>query len=372
MDGIPAIKTEPNDQELVLQFESLGDNCEFGLVQRRVGVEPLGLLRFSGAPLRNLLRALANRFEQIGDPDHIRLQPENGEFMIKLAKYDFTYHSDVKVGDVEPERLVRQQSRVVSYLARKLVDDLRDPGKIFIFRQNEPLAASDLVDLRLALAAYGNGRLLWVQQACPGHSPGSVVMVDDRLMVGYVRRFAPRSAVPELDLESWLAVLREAWRIAQEAGPPGEPPRAAHVPAPARVDITFGAEGNARAYQGFGWSGAEAGFTWSVGERSKLTIPSPGPAADYWLEMHAIPHVHPPLLRRQRLDIFVKDVWVHSFDPMPRGEVACAVPGHLIAGQESVEIVLNHPHAASPMLVGGVADDRRLAICFYRLALVCA
>src|SRR5689334_23292329 len=128
----------PPDHELVLKFESLGDNCELGLVQRRVGVEPLGLLRFAGAPLPHLLRALAARFEGIADPGQIRVQPENGEYMIKLAKYDFVYHADVKVGEADPEALQRQQIRTVGFLARKLVADLENSSKIMVFRQNEP------------------------------------------------------------------------------------------------------------------------------------------------------------------------------------------------------------------------------------------
>ena len=35
-------------------------------------------------------------------------------------------------------------------------------------------------------------------------------------------------------------------------------------------------------------------------------------------------------------------------------------------------ITLNHPNAASPMLVAGERDDRRLGVSFRRLALVCA
>jgi capsular polysaccharide biosynthesis protein len=46
-DPIPA-STKPVD-ELMLRFESLGGNCEFGLVQRYVGIEPLGLLRYADA-----------------------------------------------------------------------------------------------------------------------------------------------------------------------------------------------------------------------------------------------------------------------------------------------------------------------------------
>jgi hypothetical protein len=31
-----------SDTELMLNFESIGDSCEFGLVQRMAGAEPLG------------------------------------------------------------------------------------------------------------------------------------------------------------------------------------------------------------------------------------------------------------------------------------------------------------------------------------------
>src|SRR3954447_2564614 len=99
----------PDDRELVLRFESIGDNCELGLVQRLAGAEPLGLLRFAGAPLRNVLRALDARLEGIGDPRHIRIQAENGEYMVKLTRYDFYYHAHVSVGDMSPEAVHRQQ-----------------------------------------------------------------------------------------------------------------------------------------------------------------------------------------------------------------------------------------------------------------------
>src|SRR5260221_3025006 len=63
----------PLDQ-LMMQFESLGENCEFGLVQRRCGAEPLGLLRFASAPLPVLLAGLRARFEGLGDPGEIDIQ----------------------------------------------------------------------------------------------------------------------------------------------------------------------------------------------------------------------------------------------------------------------------------------------------------
>jgi hypothetical protein len=354
----------------VLQFESIGDNCELGLVQRHAGVEPLGLLRFAGTPLRNLLRALNARFANVADPNHIRINPEHGEYMVKLTKYDFTFHAHLKVGDMEPEALRHQQIRTVGFLAAKLVADLENPSKILVFRQNEPLSGGDLVDLRIALSAYGPGILLWVQEACPGHPPGSVEVADERMMVGYVRRLAERETVPDLDFGSWMQVLRRAYAVSAQARD-GRLVRAAAVP-PALTELTFGHEGNAAPSLGAGWSGPEAGYQWAVGERSLLTIEVPGEADEYWLEMDVTPYIKPPLLPRQRLDVLIGGTLVHSFVELPRGEVGCTVPGHLVAGRNEIEIVLDHPNAASPMLVAGEGDDRRLGVSFRRLALVCA
>ena len=370
MDADPNHAASLEDRSLVLHFESIGDNCELGLVQRRAGEEPLGLLRFAGVPLRNLLRGLKAGFANIADPNHIRLSPENGEYMVKLTKYDFTYHAHVKINEVTPEALHRQQCRTVGFLAQKLIDDLRHPAKILVFRQNEPLLASDLIDLRIALSAYGPSILLLVQPACTGHPPGTVEVADDRMMVGYVRRLAERESVPDLDFDSWMRMLRRAhalWSHARD----GRLVRQAVEP-PQRTELTFGTEGNAGASLGYGWSGPEAGHQWAVDERSLISVEVPGPADEYWLEMDVLPFVRPPLLPRQRLDVIVGGTLVRSFAPLPRGEVGCVLPGHLLADRPTVDIVLHHPHAASPMLVAGEADDRRLAVSFRRLALVCA
>jgi hypothetical protein len=369
MDAVLPAAPELADQDLVLEFESLGDNCELGILQRQLGVEPLGLLRFAGAPVRDLVRALHARFAGIGDPDLIRIEPENGEYMVKLTAYNFTRHADVKLGEMEVEEVHARQCRAVRFLADKLICDLQSGGKILVFRQNEPLLAGDLVDLRVALSSYGHGILLWVREACAGHPPGSVDVADEGMMVGYVRRLAQRHEVPKLDVLSWLQVLRRAYAIAFQALDRRlVPARHGHAP---RTELTFGRQGNAAPCLGAGWSGPEAGFTWAIGERSELTIDSPGEAAEYWLEFEVRPYLAPPLLPRQRLDVAVEGTWVHTVFALPRGEVGCVVPGHLVAGRKAVEIVLGHPHAASPMLVAGHHDDRRLGVAFYRLTLAC-
>ncbi len=359
-----------DDGDLVLQFESIGDNCELGLVQRRAGVEPLGLLRFAGAPLRNLLRGLNARFANIADPAHVRINPENGEYMVKLTKYDFTFHAHVRTGEMAAAALHQQQCRTIGFLADKLIADLQDASKILVFRQNEPLSAGDLIDLRIALSAYGPGILLWVQAACPGHPPGSVAVADERMIVGYVRRLAERDTVPELDFPSWMRVLRRAYALRRQSRDGRLVPASCRPFA--RTEITFGLGGDAGPRLGYGWSGPEAGYQWSVNERSLLTIEVPGPADDYWLEMDVVPYIKPPLLPCQQLDVVIGGALVHSFPALPRGAVGCVVPGHLVQGHARIEIVFDHPNATSPMLAAGEGDDRRLGVAFSRLSLICA
>jgi hypothetical protein len=61
-------------REALLNVQSLGVNCEIGFVQRLVGAEPLGLFRWTFAPLDKLLPALESRFEGLGAPGTLQIQ----------------------------------------------------------------------------------------------------------------------------------------------------------------------------------------------------------------------------------------------------------------------------------------------------------
>ncbi|MEA2731801.1 MAG: hypothetical protein QOF70_6276 [Acetobacteraceae bacterium] len=368
-------EAELADRELVLQFESLGDSCELGLVQRGVGAEPLGMFRFAGAPVRHMIRAMDARFEGMADPGNIRVQPENGEYMIKLTKYDFIYHAHVKIGDADPPMLHQQQVRTVRFLTDKLIADLQSPQKIMVFRQNEVLSANDLLDLRAALAAYGSATLLWVQETRRGHPPGTAVVVDDTLMIGYVTRLSPRENAPDFDLKSWLGMLRNAYRV-RPVRPTAAPEQAAPRPLPSpprrtRIDTVFGRDGNASGGTGHGWSAPENGFTWAIEDQSALTIEKPDIAKTYRLEMDVVPFVAPPVVEAQTMGVTVNGELVQLFDPLPRGKATCSVPGRLLDGRDAVEILFDHPKAASPSVVAGQNDSRRLAVAFYKLSLIC-
>jgi hypothetical protein len=138
---------------------------------------------------------------------------------------------------------------------------------------------------------------------------------------------------------------------------------------PDRIDVVFGADGNSSALTGYGWSVPEDGFTWAIDDRSLLTLPLPGTADMYRLEMDIIPYVAPPVLLAQTMRVVINGELVHTFDPLPRGTVACEIPGHKLSRHDTIELVLDHPTAASPSAVAGENDGRRLGVAFYRLSL---
>jgi hypothetical protein len=356
-----------SDQDLVLNFESLGDNCELGLVQRLVGVEPLGLLRFAATPIGALLHALDARFDGLADPANVAIAVARDEYMVQLRKYGLLYHAHAKIGTVDPQALYQQQTRTLPFLVNKLIGDLEGAEKILVFRHNEPLAAHILLDLRTALNRYGPATLLWVQAARPGHPAGTVEHIDDRLLVGYVRRLATRGDVPDLDLGSWLATLRRAYFVWRTL-PPRSRSKVRTVPA--ELDIVFGADGNSRAYVGEGWSSPDDDHhTWSIDDRSVLTFAPLADAETYQLTLDVRPFAWPPALPSQSLAVTVNGEPVHVFDPIEAGVTACAVPGSLIRGRDSVTIMLEHPRAARPIDLDAGGDTRRLAIMFRRLTM---
>jgi hypothetical protein len=203
--------------QLMLQFESLGQNCEFGLVQRRCQAEPLGLLRFASAPLPKLLAALDAGFAGMGGAGSIRVElSANGrEFMVTDTAYDIVYHAWVDVGQMTPQDLHQREMRRVPLLVRKLLEDLAAGEKIFVFKGMGAVADEVVFPLVASLRRYGPNVLLFVTLADAEHSAGTVEVKAPGFLVGYLDRFAPGQDAHDFELAQWVSVCRGAYRLAQ-------------------------------------------------------------------------------------------------------------------------------------------------------------
>ncbi len=203
---------------LMLHFENLGANCEFGLVQRHFGSEPLGLLRFANTRLESLLKALENRFEGVGHPDNTKFElreargAERAEYWLWDARYGFdmqTYvYADASINQDVYEKMYRQQCRRLVFLKDKLISDLEKPEKILVFQHLEGLSDDDIAALLRAIRKYGPGTLLCVRPHDERHSAGTVETIESGLLIGYLDRFFSGTSLPGFD--TWLKICLAA------------------------------------------------------------------------------------------------------------------------------------------------------------------
>jgi len=117
--------------ELVARFESLGDNCEFGLVQRKLGAEPLGLLRFTFIELRDLVRGLRCGFEGLGaaEATEVTVSGKDQEYVIRDTSFRMTFHTWQSQDETDIETIRRQYDTRVGFLRRKLLEDVTNAEK---------------------------------------------------------------------------------------------------------------------------------------------------------------------------------------------------------------------------------------------------
>ena len=200
-------------RSILLGFESIGTNCEFGLVQRRYGAEPLGLLRFNSVTLEGLLSALAHRFDKIGEPETTELVPFVGEYYIKDRRWGLGMHTFIYKGQQDPYVLYPKLCRRLVYLKDKLMSDLLEARKIFVFKSPD-LHMDELSNLHRALKSIGPVTLFYVTAASAksgigGDRVGEVKQIGRDLFVGSLSKLGDADGFWNIAFDEWVAICRK-------------------------------------------------------------------------------------------------------------------------------------------------------------------
>lgn len=209
-DSGPPRPIAPSDEPLE-RFESIGDNCEFGIVQRAVGLEPLGLLRFTGGPLPFLLLALREQFARLTEPGAVTLIAEPQEYAAAVPVYGMYSHTFIPT-DQPCDVVLARYVPTVAFLARKLLEDLAAAEKIFVYRQTEYLHLAEILPLFAALKRIGPVTLLIARPCDEAHPAGMVEMLMPGLLAGYFAEFTlyGNPHVTAEILNGWWVVCAEA------------------------------------------------------------------------------------------------------------------------------------------------------------------
>ena len=213
----------PPFKDLFDSFQSIGDNCELGLVQGLYGSNQLGLLKFSNIPFDGLLRALDERFVRLSEPNlSIRLRPVEApdgerEYFALESAYGILAHTAMYVPTPESDVISAHRSRL-ALLARMLIEDLEDATKIFVFKTNAPLPQSMITALFARMRAYGPVNLLWVKAADATKPAGHVEWLDEGLLCGRHTGFAPCEYASAFNAEAWRKCCTAALALCQDRG----------------------------------------------------------------------------------------------------------------------------------------------------------
>jgi hypothetical protein len=224
--------------EILQRFESLGDNCAFGLAQRKGGCGVLGLLRFSNAPLKSLMIALDDEFRAVTDKAALELrQPDGpkGEYCIYAERYGIRWHTNVFGKTSDETTIFEQQTMRLAYLRRKFYEAVRAGRKIMTISRAEPrkhpiplplagesnsweqqserLRFAEVLPLFLRLNEYGTNTLLYLTRCAHGRRPGMVELVAPGVMRGYVDDFVIVPDMAVRDHAAWLRVAVNAWLL---------------------------------------------------------------------------------------------------------------------------------------------------------------
>jgi hypothetical protein len=191
---------------LMRDFESLGIDSEFGIVQGKLGLEVLNLFRFCETTLPDLTRALCDDLKAMDDPASVELNDARpGECWLTLPRYNFRWRlmSGEACADREPLR--RENALALGYSRRKFREGLQAGRKIYVLKQGRPIPLAQAAIVLLELNSIGNATLLCVEAASNGRRPGEVELLMPGLMRGYIAGIATDNE--PLD---WLRMLANA------------------------------------------------------------------------------------------------------------------------------------------------------------------
>lgn len=206
--------------DLMLNFESLGFNCEFGLVQRACGAEPMGLLRFVSIPTHRLLQGLDFGFADVDDTKLVRAYASNDpepEWLLRHDRYDMHAHSHVPASSVDQETFLVQQIKRLRLQRRRLLEVLETGQNLFVFQRPGHMTEAHALPILTLLRSYGPNALLFVtgdtEKPC-----GSVDQIGPHLFRGNIDKLAPIGDARLFNLPAWISICAVAYRLWRETG----------------------------------------------------------------------------------------------------------------------------------------------------------
>ena len=230
----PVAQSPRVDDELLndlrLNFEPLGANCELGFLMAQLGINRSSLFRWLFTPLAGLELVLSEGLQGFfSDPEAVQ-DPVMASDMVVDRRTGIFFHAgelrdvleqteadDNALDQIYGLNVYRQQYGKYLYLVEKFLGSVSDPHTLHVFSDfhqelNEP-AMLRLMNYLRAMGKPPGSTLLFVRACSEKDGINEVRSLGDGLQLATIRRLAPGEHADRIDLEAWSEVLSRSRQL---------------------------------------------------------------------------------------------------------------------------------------------------------------
>jgi hypothetical protein len=223
ISGLPddvRAQTGLSPTDLMMQLESLGHNCEFGIAQRRCGAEPLGLLRFGFISCADMARGIERGFAGVGAPESLVIYDgpgEQPEMHARQTAYGINFHTQRYRGHADEAVVHTEMLRNLTFYERKFRETVEAGGKLFVVHcGSRGMPEAQARAIWLALRGHGANALVYVVTGRQSEG-GEVRRLAHGFYRGVIPSFAPLDQVTRgTNVPCWLSLSANAYRLWRE------------------------------------------------------------------------------------------------------------------------------------------------------------
>ncbi len=190
-----------------------------------------------------------------------------------------------------------------------------------------------------------------------------------RLLEGQRTDMAPTANPAQTPVSEAAVALAAVAELSKPdvVGTPVAPEKAVSA---TELEILFGREGNAHAFQSEGWSNPETIHTWTTAQRASLRVPRISVHGALVLSFSATPYA-PNQRPYQRVSVIVNDVRIAELFLEKPTSLSLWVPQDVVAKTgDALTIAFQIPDAAKPADFNPAATDtRQLGLAFTRMTI---
>jgi hypothetical protein len=210
-----------NPGEFLCNFESIGENCEFGFVLGKYGISDGSLFRW--ANLRDfsyLIDALNGHLKGLFQAQNLIPITKN---LLRDSRYGIEFHTKMPIG-IEDGRfrfavpfeerrdIYESENSKIQYLADKFIQGVALGSRIYVLRGRSPIPLDTAREVLRSIRQYGDATVLLVTRASDANQSGTVRVIQDNLYHGFVRHISA-DTMEDIDYESWFEMCKFAWNL---------------------------------------------------------------------------------------------------------------------------------------------------------------